>query len=53
METLGTFQEVINTENTEVVALYNDAKKNKYTKKDAESATVISDVEDPAEVLSK
>ena len=52
METLGVFQEVINTENTQVVSLYNDAKKNNYTKKDAESATVISNVEDPAEVLS-
>ena len=52
METLGVFQEVINTENTQVVSLYNDAKKTKYTKKDAESATIISNVEDPAEVLS-
>jgi hypothetical protein len=52
METLGVFQEVINTENAQVVSLYNDAKKNNYTKKDAESATVISNVEDPAEVLS-
>jgi hypothetical protein len=52
METLGVFQEVINTENTQVVSLYNDAKKNNYTKKDADSATVISNVEDPAEVLS-
>ena len=52
METLSKFQEVISMENTEVVALYNDAKKNNYTKKDAESATVISNVEDPAEVLS-
>ena len=53
METLGVFQEVINTENTQVVSLYNDAKKNNYTKKDAESATLVSNVEDPAEVLSK
>ena len=52
METLGVFQEVINTENTQVVSLYNDAKKNNYTKKDAESATVISEIEDPAKVLS-
>jgi len=52
METLGVFQEAINTENTQVVSLYTDAKKNKYTKKDAESATVISNVEDPAEILS-
>ena len=52
METLGVFQEVINTENAQVVSLYNDAKKNNYTKKDADSATVISNVEDPAEVLS-
>jgi len=52
METLSVFQEVINTENTQVVSLYNDAKKTKYTKKDAESATIISNVEDPAEVLS-
>jgi len=52
METLGVFQEAINTENTQVVSLYNDAKKTKYTKKDAESATIISNVEDPAEVLS-
>ena len=52
METLGVFQEVINTENAKVVSLYNDAKKNNYTKKDADSATVISNVEDPAEVLS-
>jgi hypothetical protein len=52
METLGVFQEVINTENTQVVSLYNDAKKNNYTKKDAESATVVSEMEDPAKVLS-
>ncbi len=52
METLGVFQEVINTENTQVVSLYNDAKKNNYTKKDAESATVVSEIEDPAKVLS-
>jgi hypothetical protein len=52
METLSTFQEAINMENTEVVSLYNDAKKNNYTKKDADSATIVSNVEDPAEVLS-
>jgi hypothetical protein len=50
METLGVFQEVISTENTQVVSLYNDAKKNNYTKKDAESATVVSEIEDPAKV---
>ena len=53
IETLTVFQEVINTENTEVVDLYRTAKKNKYSSDDGESATIVSKVEDPAEVLSR
>ena len=53
VETLTVFQEVINTENTEVVDLYKTAKKNKYSSDDGESATIVSKVEDPAEVLSR
>ena len=53
IETLTVFQEVINTENTEVVDLYRAAKKNKYSSDDGESATIVSKVEDPAEVLSR
>ena len=52
VETLTVFQEVINTENTAVVDLYKTAKKNKYSSDDGESATIVSKVEDPAEVLS-
>jgi len=53
IETLTVFQEVINTENTEVVDLYKTAKKNKYSSDDGDSATIVSKVEDPAEVLSR
>ena len=53
IETLTVFQEVINTENTEVVDLYRTAKKNKYSSDDGESATIVSKVEDPAEVLAR
>jgi len=53
IETLTVFQEVINTENIEVVDLYKTAKKNKYSSNDGESATIVSKVEDPAEVLSR
>ena len=53
IETLTVFQEVINTENTEVVDLYRTAKKSKYSSDDGESATIVSKVEDPAEVLSR
>jgi hypothetical protein len=52
VETLAVFQDIIDTENNEVVALYKDAKKNKYNKDDGKSATIVSQVEDPAEVLS-
>ena len=53
IETLTVFQEVINTENAEVVDLYRTAKKSKYSSDDGESATIVSKVEDPAEVLSR
>ena len=53
IETLTVFQEVINTENIEVVDLYKTAKKNKYSSNDGESATIVSKVEDPAEILAK
>jgi hypothetical protein len=53
IETLTVFQEVINTENTEVVDLYKVAKKSKYSSDDGESATIVSKVEDPAEVLAR
>ena len=52
VETLAVFKDIIDTENNEVVALYKDAKKNKYNKDDGKSATIVSQVEDPAEVLS-
>jgi hypothetical protein len=53
VDTLSVFQDVINTENTEVVDLYKAAKKNKYNPTDGDSATIVSKVEDPAEILSK
>ena len=52
METLTVFQDVINTENAEVVDLYKAAKKGQPTSSDGESAKVIKQVEDPVEVLS-
>jgi hypothetical protein len=53
METLSVFQDIINTENSEVVELYKAAKKGQPTSSDDESANVIKQVEDPVEVLSK
>ena len=52
METLTVFQDVINTENAEVVDLYKAAKKGQPTSSDSESAKVVKQVEDPIEVLS-
>ena len=52
METLTVFQDIINTENAEVVELYKAAKKGQPTSSDGESAKVIKQVEDPVEVLS-
>ena len=52
METLTVFQDIINTENAEVVDLYKAAKKGQSTSSDGESAKVIKQVEDPVEVLS-
>jgi hypothetical protein len=52
METLTVFQDIINTENDEVVDLYKAAKKGQSTSSDGESAKVIKQVEDPVEVLS-
>jgi len=52
METLTVFQDIINTENDEVVDLYKAAKKSQPTSSDGESAKVIKQVEDPVEVLS-
>jgi len=52
METLTVFQDIINTENSEVVDLYKDAKKSQPTSSDGESAKVVKQVEDPVEVLS-
>ena len=52
METLTVFQDIINTENNEVVDLYKAAKKGQSTSSDGESAKVIKQVEDPVEVLS-
>ena len=52
METLTVFQDIINTENTEIVDLYKAAKKGQLTSSDGESAKVIKQVEDPVEVLS-
>ena len=52
METLTVFQDIINTENTEIVDLYKAAKKGQPTSSDGESAKVIKQVEDPVEVLS-
>jgi len=52
METLTVFQDIINTENSEVVELYKAAKKGQPTSSDGESAKVIKQVEDPVEVLS-
>jgi|TARA_Y100000294_G_scaffold95557_1_gene88910 hypothetical protein len=53
VDTLSVFQDVINTENAEVVDLYKAAKKNKYNPTDGDSATIVSKVEDPAEILAK
>jgi len=53
VDTLSVFQDVINTENTEVVDLYKAAKKSKYNPTDGDSATIVSKVEDPAEILAK
>ena len=52
METLTVFQDVINTENAEIVDLYKAAKKGQPTSSDGESAKVVKQVEDPVEVLS-
>ena len=52
METLTVFQDIINTENTEIVDLYKTAKKGQPTSSDGESAKVVKQVEDPVEVLS-
>jgi len=52
METLTVFQDIINTENDEVVELYKAAKKSQLTSSDGKSAKVIKQVEDPVEVLS-
>ena len=52
METLTVFQDIINTENAEVVDLYKAAKKGQPTSSDGESAKVVKQVEDPIEVLS-
>ena len=52
METLTVFQDIINTENDEVVELYKAAKKGQLTSSDGKSAKVIKQVEDPVEVLS-
>jgi len=52
METLTVFQDIINTENAEVVDLYKAAKKGQSTSSDGESAKVVKQVEDPVEVLS-
>ena len=52
METLTVFQDIINTENSEVVDLYKNAKKSQPISSDGESAKVIKQVEDPVEVLS-
>ena len=53
VETLAVFQDIIDTENDEVVDLYKAAKKNKYNPTDGDSATIVSKVEDPAEILAK
>ena len=53
VDTLSVFQDVINTENAEVVDLYKAAKKSKYNPTDGDSATIVSKVEDPAEILAK
>ena len=52
METLTVFQDIINTENAEVVDLYKAAKKSQPTSSDGKSAKVVKQVEDPVEVLS-
>ena len=52
METLTVFQDIINTENAEVVELYKAVKKGQPTSSDGESAKVVKQVEDPVEVLS-
>ena len=52
METLTVFQDIINTENAQVVDLYKAAKKGQSTSSDGESAKVVKQVEDPVEVLS-
>jgi len=52
METLSVFQDIINTENSEVVELYKVAKKSQPTSSDGKLAKVIKQVEDPVEVLS-
>ena len=52
METLTVFQDIINTENAEVVDLYKAVKRGQPTSSDGESAKVIKQVEDPVEVLS-
>ena len=53
-DTLRNFQEVIDTENTEVFELYKQAKKGKATSDDAADAKVINDVQevDPVTELS-
>lgn len=53
-DTLRNFQELIDTENTEVFELYKQAKKGKATSDDAADAKVINDVEevDPVAELS-
>ena len=53
-DTLRNFQELIDTENTEVFELYKQAKKGKATSDDAADAKVINDVQevDPVTELS-
>jgi hypothetical protein len=55
METLKVFQESIDTENEEVVGLYNTAKAKKSNGSDSVSAEIVKDLDDelPEAVLSK
>jgi len=52
METLSVFQDVINTENTEVVDLYKAAKKGAPIASDAKTEEVVAEVSDPIKTLS-
>ena len=55
METLKVFQESIDTENEEVVGLYNTAKTKKPNGSDSVDAEIVEDLDDelPEKVLSK